>query len=58
MGKKFKKVKKAMLGGIDAYNKFFYAGETLDKESKKINAKYYALDNDKITLRRKTLHRQ
>lgn len=39
MGKKFKKVKKAMLGGIDAYNKFFYAGETLDKESKKINAK-------------------
>ncbi|MGN1013383.1 MAG: hypothetical protein ACI4ON_06135 [Clostridia bacterium] len=28
-----------MLGGIDAYNKFFYAGETLDKESKKINAK-------------------
>lgn len=39
MGKKFKKVKKVMLGGVDAYNKFFYAGETLDKESKKINAK-------------------
>ena len=39
MKENLKKVKKAMLGGIDAYNKFFYAGETLDKESKKINAK-------------------
>ena len=53
MGKKFKKVKKAMLGGIDAYNKFFYAGETLDKESKKINAKKDECEIDISSIKKK-----